>query len=60
MKYFLKAAASVAIILVVSLVIHILCNMYGISLNTTVTGTVSAICAVAIYHGLTRNDSERK
>ena len=40
MKHLLKGAAVVAIILIVSLPIHLFCNMHGIELDSTVTGTV--------------------
>ena len=56
MTHFLKGAAAVAIVLMISLGIHVFCNMQGIGLNTTVTATVSAMCAVAVYHVLISNE----
>ena len=59
MKHLLKGAAVVAIILIVSLPIHLFCNMHGIELDSTVTGTVSAICALVLYKGLIRNENNK-
>lgn len=56
MKHLLKGAAVTAVVLIVSMIIHIFCNMHDIHLNQTVTSTVSAVCAMLLYHGLIRNE----
>lgn len=56
MKHFLKAAAVTAVVLIVLLVINIICNMNGIELDSVMTGTVSAVGAMLIYCGLTKNE----
>lgn len=60
MKHFLKGAAAVAIVLVISLVIHIFCNMKGINLDQTVTSIVSAMLAVLVYHLLIKNEKNKE
>lgn len=61
MKHFLKGIAVIVLIMIVSMAIHVFCNMKGIELNTVVTSTVSAVSAILIYHGLIKNEkiSER-
>ncbi|MDE7351949.1 MAG: hypothetical protein K2O06_02715 [Acetatifactor sp.] len=59
MKHLLKGAAVVAIVLIVSLAIHLFCNMHGIELDSTVTGTMSAICALLLYQGLIRIEKNK-
>ena len=56
MKNLLKGAAVMAAVMIANLIISIVCNMNGIELNSTVTGTVSAVSAILIYHGLTKNE----
>lgn len=58
MNNFLKGTASVAIVLIVSLAIHVFCNMKGISLDTTATTVVSASFATLIYHVWTKNKDQ--
>ncbi len=60
MKHFLKGAAVVAIVLVISLVIHVFCNMKGINLDQTVTSIVSAMLAVLVYHILIKNEKNKE
>ena len=55
MKNLLKGAAVMAAVMIANLIISIVCNMNGIELNSTVTGTVSAVSAMLIYRGLTKN-----
>lgn len=59
MKSFLKGAAVVVIVWIVLLIIHVFCNTHGIDLDQTTTGTVSAIGAVLIYQGLTKNEKKK-
>lgn len=59
MKNFIKGVATVAVVMIVSLIIHIICNKNGINLDSTVTGTVSAISALLIYCGLTRKEKTK-
>lgn len=60
MNHFLKGAAVVAVVLIVSLIIHVICSMNGIDLNSTVTGTVSAVSALLLYTGLIRNEKNKE
>ena len=60
MKHFLKGAAVVAIVLVISLVIHVFCNMKGINLDQTVTSIVSAMLAVLVYHILIKIEKNKE
>ena len=60
MKHFLKGAAAMAIVLVISLVIHVFCNMKGINLDQTVTSIVSALLAVLVYHILIKNEKNKE
>lgn len=60
MKHFLKGAAAAAIVLVISLVIHVFCNMKGINLDQTVTSIVSAMFAVLVYHILIKNEKNKE
>ncbi len=55
MKNLLKGAAVMAAVMIANLIVSIVCNMNGIELNSTVTGTVSAVSAMLIYRGLTKN-----
>ena len=59
MKYLLKGAAVTVVVLIVLLIINVFCNMHDIHLDQTVTGTVSAICAVSFYHLLIRNENNK-
>ena len=56
MKNLLKGAAVMAAVMIANLIVSIVCNMNGIELNSTVTGTVSAVSAILIYRGLTKNE----
>lgn len=60
MKHFLKGAAVMAIVMIVNMIIHIVCNMNGIDLDSTVTGTVSAVSAMIIYDGWIRNEKNKE
>lgn len=59
MKNFLKGVAVAAIVLIVNLILNIICNKQGINLDSTVTGTVSAVSAMLIYHGLMRKEKAK-
>lgn len=59
MKHFLKGAAVTVIVLVVLIVINVICNMNGIELDSVSTGTVSAVGAMLIYYGLTKNEKNK-
>lgn len=60
MKNFLKGVASVAVVLVVSMAIHIFCNVKGIQVDQAMTSVASAGCAVALYHILTKSDKNKE
>lgn len=59
MNHLLKGVAVMAVVLFVNLIIHVFCNMHGINLDSTVTGTMSAVCALFIYQGLIRNEKNK-
>lgn len=59
MKNLLKGAAITAIVLIVNLILNMICNKQGINLDSTVTGTVSAVSAMLIYHGLMRKEKTK-
>lgn len=60
MKYFLKGAAVVVTVTIVSMAIHVFCNMHGIDLDSTATGAVTAVCALLFYHGLIKNEKDKE
>ena len=59
MKNLLKGAAITVIVLVVSMVIQIFCNVKGIQIDLTISGPTSAVCAMLVYHGLTKNEKNK-
>lgn len=59
MRHFLKGTAAVAVVLIVSMAIHVFCNVKGIQLDQVATSVVSAGCAVALYQLLTRNEQKK-
>lgn len=56
MKHFLKGAAAVAVVLIISMAIHVFCNVKGIQLDQVLTSVALAGCAVALYHVLIKNE----
>jgi len=54
MKNFLKALAITAIIMIVLIAVNVFCNMRGTELNTTATGTFTAIAGMYIYQAVTK------
>lgn len=58
MKHFLMGAAVAAIVLIVSLIIHIFCNTHGIEIDQVTSSVVSAVGAMLIYHGLIKNEKK--
>ncbi len=60
MKHFLKGVAVMVIVLVVSMVIHVFCEMHGIHLDTVVTGTTSSVCTLLLYQGLIRLEKNKE
>jgi chromate transport protein ChrA len=61
MKHFLKGLAALAIVLVISMAIHIFCNMNGISLDNSIMTTVLSAClAVFIYQQLIKNEKDKE
>ncbi len=60
MKHFLKGTAAVAIVLIVSMAIHVFCNMKGINLDMPMEAIVSASFAVLIYHVLIKNEKNKE
>lgn len=60
MKHFLKGAAVMVVVIIVNMIVHIICNMNDIDLDSTVAGTVSAISALLLYQGLIRIEKNKK
>ncbi len=60
MKYFLKGAAAVAIVMFILMLIHIIFNMMGIDLNKYINNVVEILLAssfaTTIYHVLIRKE----
>lgn len=56
MNHLLKGAVITVVVILVNLVIHIVCNMHGIDLDSVVTGPVSAVSAMLLYQGWIRNE----
>lgn len=56
MKHLLKGAAAVAVVLIISMAIHVFCNVKGIQLDQALTSVALAGCAVALYHVLIKNE----
>ena len=60
MKYFLKGAAAVAIVMFILMLIHIIFNMMGIDLNKYINNAVESLLASSfatiIYHVLIRKE----
>lgn len=60
MKHFLKGAAVMVVVIIVNMIVHIICNMNDIDLDSTVAGTVSAISALLLYQGLIRIEKNKE
>ncbi len=62
MKYFLKGAAAVAIVMFILMLIHIIFNMMGIDLNKYINNAVEILLASSfatiIYHVLIRKERD--
>lgn len=58
MKNLLKGAAITVVLTIILMAIHVFCNMHGIDLNPIMTGPTSAVCAMFIYNGLTKNEKK--
>ncbi len=48
--------AVTVIILIVSMAIHMFCNIKGIQLDIMVTNPVSSVCTMLLYYVLTKNE----
>lgn len=59
MKNLLKGAAITVVIIIVLMLIHVFCNMHDIDLDPLMTGPASAVCAMFIYNGLTKNEKKQ-
>lgn len=55
----LKGVAVTVAVLVVLIVINMICNMNGVSLDAVVTGTIAAVGAMLIYGGLTKKENKQ-
>lgn len=58
-KHLIKGIAVMVGVIIVNMIINIVCNMNGIDLNSTVAGTMSAVCALLIYNGLIKNEQNK-
>lgn len=58
MKHLLKGIAVTAAVLIVLMIINVFCNMHDIHLDSVITGTLSAVCAMLFYCGLIRNEKK--
>ena len=56
---FVKGFLITVLVLVVLIVLNIICTKNGINLDTVATGTISAVCAMLIFGGLTRKDKKK-
>lgn len=56
MKHLLKGTAVTAVVLLALLAINVFCNMRGIHLDSVATGTMSAVCAMLLFRGLTKKE----
>ena len=54
MNHFLKGAAVVAVVLIISMAIHVFCNLHDIPLDPVVASTMSSVCSMLLYRGLIR------
>ena len=59
MKNFFKGATVTAVVLIILLIINVFCNRNDINSDSTALGTVSAVCAMLFYSGLTKRDKTR-
>ncbi|MEY8518415.1 hypothetical protein AALC25_16235 [Lachnospiraceae bacterium 29-84] len=59
MNHFLKAVVSVVTVLLVSMAIHVFCNIRGIDLQSVTTTVVTASFATLIYHVLIKNEKKK-
>lgn len=58
MTNFFKGVGSAAIVLIISMAIHIFCNMKGIHLEQIFVTIVSVPFAILIYHAWTKNEKK--
>lgn len=56
MNDLLKGAAIAAVVLIVLIAVNVFCNMNGLNLESVSTGTISAVCAMLLFRGLTKKD----
>lgn len=59
MKHFFKGAAIMVGVIVVNMIINIVCNINGVDLNSSIMGTMSAVCALLIYDGCIKNEEKK-
>lgn len=59
MKNLLKGAAVLIVVMIVSMAVHVFCNIKGIELNPTLASTVSSVSSMLIYRGLTKTDKNK-
>ena len=63
MKHFLKGAAAVAMVLLISMLIHVFFNMKGLDLDNYIGGYVEVMLlssfAILIYQALIKNEKNK-
>lgn len=59
MKRFIKGAAVVVAIWIVLVVINVICNMNGHELDSVLSGTMAAVCAMLLDRGLTKKEKKK-
>lgn len=60
MKHFLKGTTVTAGIIIINMLINVVCNMNGVDLNSTTTGTMSAVCGIFIYDRLIQHERTKE
>lgn len=60
MNHFFKGAVVIAAVAIVNIIVNLACNMNGVDLDSTTTGTISAVCAMLIYHGWTKDENKKE
>jgi hypothetical protein len=60
MKKLLRGVIILAIILVVLIIVNVICNINGVNLDSTITGTCTAVAAMLIYEGVEKKQAAKQ
>ncbi len=60
MKNSFKAVVVGAGVIIMNMIIHIVCNMNGIELDSVVTGSTSAVLSMFIYQAWIRSEKTKE